>query len=553
MRKITRGVAEGSSESETVFLKSINGGRLNRKNLRNLKKFMKISMVSVLCAGMIGSGLGGMEAEAKGLGSTGIGQSTFEDDDLPDWYKQLLEKYAEYYNDDDDDDSYNYTDNNNQFGPSKQETVHPDGWAKNSWYGYSYYKDNKKLTGWQTIDNIKYYFDQDGNVQSGMKEIDGVLYYLGTFDYEDAVQGKRDPIPTGFYQDGSSRYSSIYYIYEDQRMAVGWVDINGKQVYFNSDGSMKSGWQDRDGKWYYLGDSIDDYGFQTECWYDGCWLGSDGAWDAGISMGWYKDSWGWYIEDNNGWYPENRWQKIDGTWYYFDEYGYMVRATWRNIGGSSYYFNFDGSLAAGAILDGEETGQWIDGFWVDHSGAWTGTTGYWVWDGYGYKLYDSYGDNPKSTSYIIDQAVISFDAEGYATSWGERLTTVPPMGGAASATKQNVIQYACRNLGFPYVYGGQTIAGTDCSGFVMLSYQSQGISIPHNAGLMFSTYSSQEVWVSEAQPGDPLFYYSGDVENDAGTGIGHVALYIGNGETVEAGDQVNGRRWQADKACYIIK
>ena len=91
------------------------------------------------------------------------------------------------------------------------------------------------------------------------------------------------------------------------------------------------------------------------------------------------------------------------------------------------------------------------------------------------------------------------------------------------------------------------------SGFVMLSYQSEGYSLPHNAGAQFATFAANEVWMSEVQPGDMLFYYSGDVENDCGTGIGHVAMYIGNGETLEAGDTTNGRRWLADKAAYVTK
>ena len=422
--------------------------------------------------------------------------------------------------------------------------------------GISYVNDDQSLqTGWMDYKGRKLYFDENGILKTGVTKISGVLYYLGDYvSLENLKAGKVEAVPTGFYQTGYSRYyGDIYYIYDDLRLAVGWAEINGKRCLFNAEGVMQSGWQQSEGKWYYLGADIDNYGVETNCWYDGCWLGADGVWDASYSMSWSQDSWGWYITDNYGWYPYSQWQKIDGCWYYFDEWGYMVRSTWKNIGGTYYYFNYSGLLASGATINGEETGQWIDGYWVDHSGAWTGRTGYWWWDGTGYSLYDNTGAYAKDTTLIIDQTYVSFDSAGYAVGWDGYLTTVPPMGGAPSATKDSVIQYAGRSLGFPYVYGGQTMAGTDCSGFTMLSWAYAGYSLPHNAGLQYSTYSSQEVWISEVQPGDLLFYYSGDIANDAGTGIGHTALYIGNGETLEAGDTTNGNRWYADKAVYIIK
>ncbi|MCR5214595.1 MAG: C40 family peptidase [Eubacterium sp.] len=422
-------------------------------------------------------------------------------------------------------------------------------WSKNIYY----INDDLSLqVGWMNYKGRKFYFDEDGILQSGITRIGNCMYYLGDISFDDLKAGKVSPISTGFYQKNS--YDSIYYIYDDLKLATGWTEVKGKLCKFDDNGAMQSGWQVKDNKWYYLGSTIDNYGVETDCWYDNCWLGPDGAWDESYTMAWYEDDWGWYILDNNGWYPYSEWQKIDGVWYYFDEWGYMIRSTWRNIGGTYYYFNFNGSLASGAYLNGKETGQWIDGYWVDHSGAWTGRSGYWVWDGTGYKLYDNTGWSPVNESIIIDQSVISFNELGYAYGWGGNLYTVPPMGGAPSATKDSVIQYACRSLGFPYVYGGQTMAGTDCSGFTMLSWSYAGYSLPHNAGLQYSTYAANEVWISEAQPGDLFFYYSGDIENDAGTGIGHTALYIGNGETLEAGDTTNGNRWyDAGKAVYIIK
>ena len=98
-----------------------------------------------------------------------------------------------------------------------------------------------------------------------------------------------------------------------------------------------STWQKIDGKWYYFLDS----GYMDYSEYrDGCWLGSDGAWIEDYYGGhWCGDSTGWWYEDSSGWYPYSTWLWIDG---------------------SCYYFMSDGYLA---------TSQYVDGYWVNASGA----------------------------------------------------------------------------------------------------------------------------------------------------------------------------------------
>ena len=440
---------------------------------------------------------------------------------------------------------------------NKNEKVEKKGWVYNdSRFGLSYYENNKPVTGWKTIDGVKFYFDEKGILLTGYQTIDSKPYYLGGFSYNDIMDKKVTENEKGLLKitTGQTGASGLVYVEDDLSLAIGWKEVEGIYYYFGTDGMNTTGWKEIDGKWYYFGERDDAYGAYTNGWKDGYWLDENGCWSYPSKITWYKDSWGWYIWDESGWYPTSSWQKIDGKWYYFDEWGYMVRSSWRNIGGVYYYFNFDGTLQCNAVTrDGEETGQWIDGYWVDHNGAWTGYTGSWYWDGTGYQLWDNTGWYAKDTTQIVDNYYIDFDSQGYAVYYGERLTKVPPMGGTGSATKNGVVQYASRVLGFPYVYGGQTLAGTDCSGFTMLSWKSAGVNMPHNAGMQYTTYQSHEVWISEVQPGDLLFYMSGDTANDYGTGIGHVALYIGNGETLEAGHQTSGRRWYADKAAYVMK
>ncbi len=94
---------------------------------------------------------------------------------------------------------------------------------------------------------------------------------------------------------------------------------------------------------------------------------------------------------------------------------------------------------------------------------------------------------------------------------------------APPPTHGNVVQYALSQLGVPYVWGGATPGvGFDCSGLVMWAYAQVGVSLPHSSYAMWN----YGVPVSEDQlePGDIVFF----------DGLGHVGLYIGSGEFVEA-------------------
>ncbi len=98
-----------------------------------------------------------------------------------------------------------------------------------------------------------------------------------------------------------------------------------------------SQWLKIDGKWYYF--KADGYMDYSE-YRDGCWLGSDGAWDETYSGGhWMTNGTGWWYEDDADWYPVNQWLWIDGSCYYFYDTGYMaantyVGSNWVNANGA---------------------------------------------------------------------------------------------------------------------------------------------------------------------------------------------------------------------------
>jgi cell wall-associated NlpC family hydrolase len=86
-----------------------------------------------------------------------------------------------------------------------------------------------------------------------------------------------------------------------------------------------------------------------------------------------------------------------------------------------------------------------------------------------------------------------------------------------------VVGIAMQYLGIPYVWGGASPSGFDCSGLVMYVYAQVGVSLPHNAAMQ---YSSVGVPVSreELQPGDLVFF----------DGLGHMGMYIGGGQFIHA-------------------
>jgi cell wall-associated NlpC family hydrolase len=101
------------------------------------------------------------------------------------------------------------------------------------------------------------------------------------------------------------------------------------------------------------------------------------------------------------------------------------------------------------------------------------------------------------------------------TTSSSSVNTSSVVAAAISLTKMNI----------PYVYGGSSLSGMDCSGLTMYVYSMFGVSLPHNTVAQegYVNYES----VSQAQPGDLLFWGSKGASY-------HVAIYIGGGQFVHA-------------------
>jgi peptidoglycan DL-endopeptidase CwlO len=84
------------------------------------------------------------------------------------------------------------------------------------------------------------------------------------------------------------------------------------------------------------------------------------------------------------------------------------------------------------------------------------------------------------------------------------------------------VAIAERYLGVPYVWGGASPSGFDCSGLVMYVYAQLGVSLPHNAAAQYDMLP--HVPTSDLEPGDLVFFY----------GLGHVGIYVGGGTFIHA-------------------
>ena len=113
-------------------------------------------------------------------------------------------------------------------------------------------------------------------------------------------------------------------------------------------------------------------------------------------------------------------------------------------------------------------------------------------------------------------------AVGSVTSGSGGSSASSPASPAPPATHGGVVGIAMRYLGTPYVWGGASPSGFDCSGLVMYVYAQVGVSLPHSSYGQYGMGSP--VSRGDLQPGDLVFF----------DGLGHVGIYVGGGSFIHA-------------------
>lgn len=104
---------------------------------------------------------------------------------------------------------------------------------------------------------------------------------------------------------------------------------------------------------------------------------------------------------------------------------------------------------------------------------------------------------------------------------------MPPSRAGRTTAARSIISNAFQYIGVPYVFGGTSPYGFDCSGFTKYVFASAGISLPRVADSQF--YAGARVSMNNLRAGDLVFFETYE------PGPSHVGIYIGDGEFIHAG------------------
>jgi cell wall-associated NlpC family hydrolase len=133
----------------------------------------------------------------------------------------------------------------------------------------------------------------------------------------------------------------------------------------------------------------------------------------------------------------------------------------------------------------------------------------------------TYRDGRQASKRLLSEIVLVDSTPAVVetgVSAGSSYVSPAGSGGAAAA-----VAAAYQALGTPYVNGGASLSGFDCSGLTMWAWAHGGVSLPHSAAAQYS--ATRRVSSSDLQPGDLVFFYSP---------ISHVAIYVGGGMMIMA-------------------
>jgi hypothetical protein len=99
-------------------------------------------------------------------------------------------------------------------------------------------------------------------------------------------------------------------------------------------------------------------------------------------------------------------------------------------------------------------------------------------------------------------------------------------------SRRRVVETAKRFLGVPYLWGGTTPLGFDCSGMVQQTFKLNGVNLPRDADQQFQV--GMPIEVDHLEPADLLFF------SNRSSGITHVGIFIGSGQFLHSSGKAKG-------------
>ena len=457
---------------------------------------------------------------------------------------------------------------------------------------------------WEKTEDGVFYVSADGQPYKGWKLISGLWYWL-------------DPAKGGSMATGPAEVEGTWYVFSSSGSLLfnGWVWKDGEWYYGASGAELVRGWVkgsawyytdhesgrmltgavEIDGKSYWL-DPANGGACARSAWVEMpegflSYAANDGVLCMAVKDGvLYKDA--TFTEVLSGWvdcgddrlYADSQghvltgWQRIDDNWYLFDSNGIMHRGWYWN--GSAYYYldKSDGIMRTGWVLD---LGSW---YWLDPDNGGAMATG---WKKVGqswYYLNPNNGGRMVTGSLMIDGYIRTFNPDGSCVYWGyqnpsnlyqvsSKSVAIPHLGQgifgyrtesriSVSATRDEcvnaMITRAYDYVGTtPYVwdYSCAPGVGVDCAGLVMQCLYATGMDLGrytpwdhyytpghnHYANDMWNDPKFMHLDFSQRRRGDLICYN------------GHIAIYLGNDQIIEAASPRYGVRVHSVYVGYSIK
>ena len=128
---------------------------------------------------------------------------------------------------------------------------------------------------------------------------------------------------------------------------------------------------------------------------------------------------------------------------------------------------------------------------------------------------------------VVEEVVEEVATQTASRDYDRSASSVESYGVVPPARAGSVVETALQYVGYPYVYGGTSPSGFDCSGFVQYIFAQHGIGLPRMSG--DQGRAGTQIPASEAQPGDLVVW-----------GESNIAIYIGDGMIVHASTPATG-------------